>query len=456
VKDEQAALRWLFGFTDWERGIGWGNRSSPDLSWNLGRTRWLLDAVGNPDRDVPVVLIAGTKGKGSTAALIESIVRASGKRTVLYTQPHLQNYRERIRLDGAPITAKDFAELTNRFREPVDRFLKIEPEAGEPTTYEITTAMAMLAASDHQADLAVIEVGLGGRLDATNCLDPAVSVLTRVSYDHTQILGPTLGAITREKVAIARPNRPLISAPQRPAAQRAMVRAAREIGARYRVVPPMMSVGRSTPPTRGTQRVSGMVLNQRFESELALLGEHQRENAAVAIAACEALAGAGAITLEVKQVEEGLSTVVWPGRLETMPGSPRIVLDGAHNGESAERLVCALRESFMFDRLILVLGILRDKDARTMLRSLLPAADTVIVTRSMSPRALEPSVLADLSQRAHRDVRSALTVSDALRLARALAKHNDLICVTGSLTIVGEARAILLPQEDPHPYGLRP
>ncbi|HEX3245689.1 MAG TPA: Mur ligase family protein, partial [Chloroflexota bacterium] len=198
---DERALQWLFQFTDWERGIGWGRGAGADVSWNLGRTRWLLDAVGQPDRDVPAVLIAGTKGKGSTAAMIESIARAAGFRTALYTQPHLQEYRERVRLDGEPINAADFARLVERFPEPVARMALEQPEAGEPTTYEITTALAMLAAKEHCADLAVIEVGLGGRLDATNCLNPAVSVLTRVSYDHTQILGSTLAAITREKVA---------------------------------------------------------------------------------------------------------------------------------------------------------------------------------------------------------------------------------------------------------------
>ena len=441
---DQSALQWLFGFTDWERGIGWGNRASPDLSWNLGRTRWLLEAVGSPDRDMPVVLIAGTKGKGSTAALIESIARAGGKRTALYTQPHLHDYLERIRLDGAPIAEERFAEVVNRFREPVDRLLSGLPDAGEPTTYEITTAMALLAARDHRADLAVIEVGLGGRLDATNCLDPIVSVLTRVSYDHTQILGPTLGAITREKAAIARPGRLLLSAPQRPAAHRALVREVREIGARYRFVAPLRAASRAATVSSDAQRVSGMILNQRFERDLALLGEHQRENAALAVAVCEELAGAGAIALDVSYVQEGLSRVNWPGRLEKMPGTPRIVLDGAHNGESAERLVRALRESFVFDRLILVLGILRDKDARAMLRSLMPSADIVIATRSTSHRALGPTELAELALRTHHDVRVAPTISDALSQARASARGDDLICVTGSLTVVGEARALLL------------
>jgi dihydrofolate synthase / folylpolyglutamate synthase len=433
------ALEWLFRFTDWERGIGWGSRTSPDLSWNLGRTRWLLDALGSPDRAAPVVLIAGTKGKGSTAAIIERIARSAGHRTSLYTQPHLHHYRERIRLDGEPVSESAFARLVDRVRDPVAMLMRDEPAAGEPTTYEITTALAMLAARDHRADLAVVEVGLGGRLDATNCLDPVVSVLTRVSYDHTQILGSTLGAIAREKVAIARPGRALVSAPQRPAARRAIVQGARAIGARHRFVDPLAR-GASPANAHHGQPVRGSFLGQAFECHLRLLGEHQRENAAVAVAVCEELARGRTLAIAAQHVRLGLGSVFWPGRMELVSESPRIVLDGAHNGESADRLIRALRESFQFERLILVLGILRDKDAQAMLQWLLPASDELIVTSSSSSRSREPMELARLAQDHGKKAFVAANVASALSLARELAGHNDLICVTGSLTVVAEAR----------------
>jgi dihydrofolate synthase/folylpolyglutamate synthase len=320
-----------------------------------------------------------------------------------------------------------------------------EPEAGEPTTYEITTALAMLAAKEHRAELAVIEVGLGGRLDATNCLDPVVSVLTRVSYDHTQILGSTLAAITREKVAIARAGRPLVSALQRPASQREVIRSARELGARFRFVPPLARAGVAIVPSPDGQTVAGAFCGERFEGNLRLLGEHQRENAAVAIAACEELVQEKVVQITVEHVQRGLEAVSWPGRLEIVHESPKIVLDGAHNGESAERLVNALRESFKFRRLILVLGILRDKDARAMLRWLAPAANTIIATRSDNPRALEPSELARLARKHGSNVETRVDVTEALTRACDLAGQDDLICVTGSLTVVGEARAVLIP-----------
>ncbi|MFN0070757.1 MAG: bifunctional folylpolyglutamate synthase/dihydrofolate synthase [Chloroflexota bacterium] len=441
--DDQQALDWLFGFTDWERGIGWGIRVSPDLSWNLGRTRWLLDALGSPDRRVPIVLIAGTKGKGSTAALVESIARAAGQHTLLYTQPHLQEYRERIRVDGIPIAPGELAKLTECLHEPVERLIREQPEAGEPTTYEITTAMALLAAELHQADLAIIEVGLGGRLDATNCLDPVISAITRISYDHTQILGKTLEAIAREKVAIARVERPLVSAPQRPAAQRAIMRSAREIGARHRFVSPLRYLGRALLHDMPVQRVGGAFFTTPFEASLALLGDHQRENAAVAVAICEELSRLGHVSIDMLAIRTGLESVRWPGRLELFSGPPRIVLDGAHNGESAARLAAALRESFSFKNLILVLGILRDKDAPAILRELLPAARTVVVTRSANSRSLEPAELARQARQHCDRVRVAPAVSDALDEACAIAGADDLICVTGSLALVGEARELL-------------
>jgi dihydrofolate synthase/folylpolyglutamate synthase len=327
--------------------------------------------------------------------------------------------------------------------------MRHEPEAGEPTTYEITTALAMLAAGEHRADLAIVEVGLGGRLDATNCLDPIVSVLTRISYDHTQILGPTLASIAREKAAIARPGRPLVSAPQRTAARREIIRCARALGARYRFVDPLSSHG---PPVQreGSQRVEGTFLGREFAGDLRLLGEHQRENAGVAVAVCEELARE-TLSLGMQHVKTGLGSVSWPGRLETVATAPRIVLDGAHNGESAQRLVAALRESFQFERLILVLGILRDKDARSMLRWLVPAADEVIVTRSTSPRALEPTELARQVRAHGMQARLSSDVSEALSTARDLAGPNDLICVTGSLTVVGEAREQFQPASEPRP-----
>lgn len=446
---EEEALRWLFGFADWERGVGWNPRSGADPAWNLGRTRWLLDAVGAPDRSIRTALIAGTKGKGSTSALLESAVRASGVRTGLYTQPHLRHYRERIRLDGAPIEPAPFCALAGRFREPVERLSRERPEAGEPTTFEITTAMALAAFADHDAEVAVVEVGLGGRLDATNCLSPTVSVITNISYDHTQILGGTLARIATEKAGIARPGVPLISAPQRPSARQTVSRICRLLGTPCRFVAPFESANGSQ--NRGGQRICLRLFGQSVgEAFLALEGPHQRENAAVAVAAAEVLAEQGLVDLTSESLRRGLEGVRWPGRYEVVPGVPRIILDAAHNGRSAERLAETLRDE-SFGKLWLVLGVLRDKDARGVLRPLLPIMAGVIVTTSQSPRALPVS---DLVSECHRlgarRIERAGSVRDALAVARSRAAPDDVICVTGSMTVVAEARdALALPSDAP-------
>ena len=214
---EEAALAWLYSLADQERGVGWNPRASPDSQWKLGRTRALLDLAGGPDRQLKIALVAGTKGKGSTCAMLASILDAAGARCGLYTKPHLQSYRERIRVDGTAVAPDDFAEAVERMRRLVR---ELPREAGEPTTFEVTTAMALEVFARQGCDMAVVEVGLGGRLDATNATDPLVSVITSISYDHTAILGRTLGAIAGEKAGILRSGCRAFVAEQRPAAGR--------------------------------------------------------------------------------------------------------------------------------------------------------------------------------------------------------------------------------------------
>jgi len=439
--DERHALSWLYSFADWERGVGWNARASPDPAWNLERTRHFLDLAGGPDRTLICILIAGTKGKGSSAAMVESIARAAGARTGLYTQPHLHHYRERIRLNGEPIGGGDFASLATRLRPLVNRLVHDLPAAGEPTTFEITTAMALAAFADFGVDVAVLEVGLGGRLDATNVVQPTVSAITRISYDHTQILGRTLGAIAREKAGILRSGVPMVSAPQRAAAHEALVRAARAVVAPHRFVEPFPP-GRGEPSRGWRQPVQVVFRGQTAGvAWLPLLGDHQRENAALAVAACEELTDAKLLSVGPAAVRGGLEAVRWPGRLEVVDESPLMVVDGAHNGESAERLAAALGKCFSFSRLWLVVGLLRDKDARAFLRPLVPLAAGVVATRTSSRRALEPGELAQACRAAGaRRVETAPDVPTALTLARSWADPTDLICATGSLSVVAEAR----------------
>ncbi|HEV7664926.1 MAG TPA: Mur ligase family protein, partial [Chloroflexota bacterium] len=229
-------IEWLFSLADQERGVGWNPRSSPESQWKLGRTRALLDLAGAPDRRLRIALVGGTKGKGSTAVMLASILGVAGVRCGLYTKPHLQLYRERIRIDGAAISASAFSMGVEHMRALA---ASLPPAAGEPTTFEVTTAVALDEFARQGCQIAVVEVGLGGRLDATNATEPLISVITSISYDHTAILGRTLGLIAHEKAGILRPGRLAVLAQQRPAAAAALRQACRDVGAVCATVAPL-------------------------------------------------------------------------------------------------------------------------------------------------------------------------------------------------------------------------
>jgi dihydrofolate synthase/folylpolyglutamate synthase len=423
---ERAALAWLYGFADWERGVGWNPDAAPEEAWKLGRTRALLDLAGAPDRRPRIVHVAGTKGKGSTVTFLEAIVRAAGWRTVAYTQPHLHTFRERIRLDGRPIAPEPFADGVDRLRGLVDELAARYPEAGSPTTFELTTALAVLAAADAAADVLIAEVGLGGRLDATNALDTDLALIAHIGLDHRQILGNTLAEIAAEKVAIARPGQTVLSAVQRPPARAVIARHCAEVGARLRVVPPL----------RARRGQPGEVVGQ-------LTGRHQRQNAGLAVAAAEALAEEQGLPLTARAVEAGLRDAWLPARLELVRRHPRTLIDAAHNVDSARVLAEELRA--WSDRpLWLVLGILRDKDARAILRLLLPLADGVIVVTPPSPRALPAEALAAACRAvSSAPVEQASSVAVALERAVERAGQAGGVVVAGSFTTASEARAAL-------------
>jgi len=411
-------LRWLLSFADMERGVGWNPASAPGEQWKLARTRRLLDLGGSPDRSLACVLIAGTKGKGSTAALLASVLHAAGIRAGLYTQPHLQDYRERIRVDGTAIAPDDFADAVAAMRADVERLRGLHPEAGEPTTFEITTALALGHFARVGCAVAVVEVGLGGRLDATNALEPLLSVITPISRDHTDVLGRTLAAIATEKAGIMRPDRLALLAPQRPAAARALRRHCRLVGARCVTVEPLPSGARSS-----------------------LVGDHQLTNAALAVAAARALPG---VDVDERAIDAGLGRVRWPGRFEVIGGPPTIVLDGAHNGASAQALARTLRGHAADRPIHLVVGMHGDKEIAATLRPLLAIASSVTATRARSPRALAAEQLAARCRRAGAAApRTAPSVDEALTIARALAGRDGIVAVTGSLALLGEARDAL-------------
>lgn len=410
-----SGLEWLLSFSDPARGVGWNTASRGGLLWNARRTRMLLDQSGAPDRRMIVVLVAGTKGKGSTAAMLASILAASGVRTGLSTKPHLQAFRERVRVDGVAIADATLAARADALRPHVAELRRRVPAAGAPTTFELTTVLALTHYAEEGCAVAVVEVGLGGRYDATNATDPHVSVITTISHDHTRELGPRLRDIATEKAGIIRPGRVTVSAGQRPEARQVIRAACARTGAQLLEVRPLALSG-------------------------ALVGAHQRANAAAAVAAAQALAEHG-IPFRQSAVGRGLRALRWPGRFEVVGGTPVTVLDGAHNDGSAAALAATLRSTFPRRRVRLVLGLMEGKDARAVLRPLLPLASAVIATRAPGPRGLEARALARLVRAVPVE-----TVDDpaaALRTARETAQRGEIVCVTGSLALVGAARDAL-------------
>lgn len=434
------SLDWLFRFSDWERGVGWNPSSAPDEPWRVGRTRALLDLAGAPDHGLRSVLVAGTKGKGSTATMLDALARAGGWRTGLYTQPHLHSYRERVRLDGEPLQPDLFSALVDRLRSLVDKLRAAHPEAGEPTTFELTTVLALLAFAEARVDLAVLEVGLGGRLDATNAVAPILSLLTTIGLDHTQILGDSIEEIAREKAGIIRPGGTVVAARQRQRARREIVARCEELHARCRFVPPLIAVTASSRPL-GTVRAARADTGSWVG--LGLAGAHQRQNAGVALAAARALWRHG-LALTPAAVTAALSAVRLPGRFEVVRGSTTWVLDAAHNRDSAVALARTLREAGLGRPRWLVLGIFRDKDARGLLRPLVPEADGVVVTAPKSPRVLDADALAEECRRARaRIVVRAPTVAEGLERARVAAGPRGTVVATGSFVVVADARVAL-------------
>jgi dihydrofolate synthase / folylpolyglutamate synthase len=421
VTPPATGLEWLLGFSDPQRGVGWNSASRGGLESNLRRTRVLLDLAGAPDRRMRVVLIAGTKGKGSTAALLASILSAAGVRAGLATKPHLQDYRERVRVDGVAIDDAAFSRGVSALHPLVDELTRRLPGAGSPTTFELTLVLALTHFAASACDVAVLEVGLGGKYDATNATDPHVSVITAVSHDHTRELGTRLADIAAEKAGILRPGRVAIIAPQPPAARTAILAACARTGA----VP---------------REVVALSASAASRARLALAGAHQRANAATAIAAAETLAEHGVPYTE-EAVARGLRMLRWPGRFEVVPGAPVVVLDGAHNDGSADALARTLKAEFPRKRVRFVFGLMKDKDARAVVRPLLPLASAVEVTTPRGPRGLPAPELARLVRgvpvRSHADLRAALSA------ARTAAAANEIVCVTGSLALVGEAREAL-------------
>jgi dihydrofolate synthase/folylpolyglutamate synthase len=425
------ALTYLYSFANYE-----ASAMSPRTDLRLNRMRRLLELAGNPHHRFRSVLIAGTKGKGSTAAMLASISQAAGQQTALYTTPHLNTHRERMRIDGQLISHEEFARRMVDVRRITERYAN---ELGAPTTYELGTLLAFQYFADHAVDLAVVEVGLGGRLDATNVLDTELAIITSVSYDHMEVLGYTLAEIATEKAGIIKPGKPVVSAPQRPEAMAIIERVAGDRHSELIKVTDALGTGSAQLPLGEAAAAAGQDLWIDGPVRLPLLGVHQRENAAIAVAAARQLG------LPSAAIRDGLASVRWPGRLEIARERPPVVLDGAHNVDSMEKLAAALRRHFRWERLRAVAGFSADKDIPGMARILNELADEIVLTRSAHPRAADPLAIAPV----FRGARIATNLADVL----ARQGERELVLITGSLYLVGEARLHLglVPPEEQDP-----
>jgi len=425
----RAAADYILSFADYERMP----RSA--VVFDLRRMERFLERLDKPQNAAKSVHIAGTKGKGSTAAMIASILFQSGYRTGLYTSPHLLSIRERIQVDGQPIAEDEFARMTGQIKPEVAAVNAVG-EFGELTTFEILTALAFAHFREKKAAYQVLETGLGGRLDATNVVQPQVCVITSISYDHMDVLGDTLAQITEEKAGIIKPGSITVTAPQSPQAMEVLEKVCQQKKVK------LVRVGRdvkwhllSSSPEGQSFQVRGM--RGEYQLKLPLIGEHQLENAAAAVAAAEALAGQGAaITSEA--IIRGIAGVSWPGRLQVLRRKPWFIVDGAHNGDSIRRLVQAIRQYFAFDKAIVIFAASSDKNIAGMVAELVPFPDRVILTRSHHPRAVAVARLTDEFSRKGMAFEIAENVASAVERALSIAGPSDLICATGSLFLVAE------------------
>jgi dihydrofolate synthase/folylpolyglutamate synthase len=394
----------------------------------------LVARLGRPDRRFPSLHVGGTNGKGSTAAMAAAVLQAAGYRVGLYTSPHLVDFRERVRVNGEPIAEDDLAALVERLREAL-------PPACAPTFFEFTTALAIQHFAEAQVDIAVVEVGLGGRFDATNVLVPLVAVITNVALDHQEYLGETVGAIAFEKAGIIKPGVPLVTGQLSPEAEGVIGRVAGEHAA------PWSKWGRdfrtTGEPLTGFRYEGSRGSYQGLSCPLA--GAHQLENAACALAALELASEAG-LQVPESAVRSGLRQTRWEGRLEVAERHPTILLDGAHNRAAADALAVYLagyRREHRGSRVILLVGMMRDKDRRGFLQTLAPLADEVVVTQAAIPRAASVQEMLEALGGQAGSAYAEPVPADALARARRLAAPEDLICVTGSLMLVGDVKALL-------------
>ncbi|KON31222.1 hypothetical protein AC482_01545 [miscellaneous Crenarchaeota group-15 archaeon DG-45] len=423
------ALEWLFGIQRFGSKLG------------LKHIRHLLSLVGDPHLRFRSIHITGTSGKGSTASMIASVLRVEGYKVALYTSPHLSSFTERIVVDEREISVDDVVRLIGVLRPHAER-MALDPELRHPTFFEVVTALAFMYFAEQAVDFAVLEVGMGGRLDATNVVHALVSVITNVSLEHTEVLGKTILEIAEKKAGIIKEGGVLITATQDDDVFRLFEEVCKRVGSR------IFRVGRDIEYRKLSSSLEGQsfqlrgLLNSFDELHIPLLGDHQLLNAASAVGGVEALSFHG-ITISRAAIEEGLRRARWPGRLEIMQRRPLVVLDCAKDAEAARAAKEALLREFTYDRLIAVVSISSDKNIPEMIGQLAQAADMFIITiHGVMGRAADPSVIAGEVERHSKPYEIVIDVKDAVRRGIELAGGDGMVVVVGSVFLVGEAREL--------------
>lgn len=419
----------------------------PRRKFDLEHMRVLTEALGHPERRFPSVIVAGTNGKGSTSATLASILRASGYKTGLYTSPHLVRVNERIAINGEIISDAEFAEVHSRIDNISDSLVAAGKLDQHPSFFETLTAMAFEYFASAAIEIAVLEVGMGGRLDATNVADPLLSVITDISLDHTEWLGNTLTEIAGEKVGIVRRNGILITLPQHPEVNDALGERIKELEARVvnasQYAPPITPSSGSFEIDEGGlphNHYPLEVMGEELMVDSPLAGRHQTRNVALAIAAAVELKQSFGYRITPATIVAGVARTEWPGRFQVIPGSPEIVLDVAHNPAGAWALRSTLSMRYEGAPLTIIFGAMRDKDITEIGEIVFPLAEEVIATRVSSPRAASPEEIRQLTLHVGVPISNSETLEDALHIAR---ERGRVVVITGSVYLVGAALDLL-------------
>jgi dihydrofolate synthase / folylpolyglutamate synthase len=437
--DYVEALRYLYSLADFERSGRFADRP------NVAPMVALLEELDNPHLGRITVHIAGSKGKGSVAAMVTSLLRTAGVSTGLYTSPHLHRFTERVQIDGESVSSEEFAAGMARVKEAADRVLAKTP-GRQLVTFDALTALAFLLFRERGVGAQVIEVGLGGTLDSTNVFQKKdVAVITNIGLEHREILGDTIAEIARQKAGIIVPGCPTIMAPQRESAAEVIREVAAERGSPLTEVALACHLRRDSH-SQDTQSFRLRTPSGGYQAKLPLIGKHQLDNAATAVVAFEKLAAAG-ISVTEDGVKKGLEETKWPGRIEIVRRRPLVVVDVAHTADSARRLRDAAAEYLHIDQATLVIGVMGDKDLEGLAMAVEPIARRVIATKADHPRALDPEAVARVFRDLGIETFWEKTVPDAVEAALRVSTPSDAVVILGSVALAGEARAHLLGLE---------